>query len=587
MKKLFFSVVAGLMSTVLIVCCFGFLSNKGVAGAEFEDELLSVDEAEVFIVLKDVDHDEVMVQFKEEYPELYDLYYEAKYGEEKSSHILDAGYGESLQEALEAKREIYRKVYSDKNHSFIINNKISNEVLFSSSYSPVVIARLRHEQIIDLLDEKEVVSLSRFENKKSIEESLEIANKISRADIVRDNIGLTGNGIKIGMVEALGVPYINDVYLNGTNITIRSGDTNLRTHATYVARIMIGNGLNGNYQGVAPSANLYCCISGDELDFLGAVEWLINSGVNIINASMGFGHYGYYDYVSQWVDHIAVMHDIHFVKSAGNYDVEYNPDRFITSPGMAYNAITVGGLDPTNGTTWNDIALFTYDEFSSYKEVGTAHPEKPNIVTDDIVFEGGTSYAAPQVAAAMALLCQYAPNLRFKQTAMGAILMASAARKCDSVGTGEKGDSFLSQVQLEHNCQISKCEGAGILDIRWAYGIVAQNHYWGLTIYQNGFDYDKTVYIDCSANSITRVCMFWLKQNSLSECPDGTLSETAFSNLDLYVYDPNGNCVGSSTVTYGNFEIVQFVPSVSGYYTIQIRDMGGNNGKEYVGLAVW
>jgi hypothetical protein len=57
------------------------------------------------------------------------------------------------------------------------------------------------------------------------------------------------------------------------------------------------------------------------------------------------------------------------------------------------------------------------------------------------------------------------------------------------------------------------------------------------------------------------------------------------ANLNLYVYDPNGTLVGSSTTSMGNFEIVQFIPTVSGNYRIEIT--GSSEEKEYIGIALW
>ena len=53
------------------------------------------------------------------------------------------------------------------------------------------------------------------------------------------------------------------------------------------------------------------------------------------------------------------------------------------------------------------------------------------------------------------------------------------------------------------------------------------------------------------------------------------------ANLDLYVYDPRGNLIGTSTLIYNNYEIVQFAPEVTGNYTIVITGFGDN--KEHIG----
>ena len=51
------------------------------------------------------------------------------------------------------------------------------------------------------------------------------------------------------------------------------------------------------------------------------------------------------------------------------------------------------------------------------------------------------------------------------------------------------------------------------------------------------------------------------------------------------MYDPNGDLVDESELTYANFEIVQFVPQLTGTYTIEIT--GTSTEKEYIGIALW
>ncbi len=162
--------------------------------------------------------------------------------------------------------------------------------------------------------------------------------------------------------------------------------------------------------------------------------------------------------------------------------------------------------------------------------------------------------------------------------------MASAAQKIEAEGTGTKGDTFSYVTRV--NSQISKKEGAGLLDSRWAWGIVNANNYWSVQIANSSYPYTKTVSINASANSVTRVCIFWLKKNSVNHTSN-SVSLTTCSNLNLYVYGPSGNLVGSSATLLSNYEIVQFVPTVSGTYTIKIEDLGSYSGSDYVGIAVW
>jgi len=103
-------------------------------------------------------------------------------------------------------------------------------------------------------------------------------------------------------------------------------------------------------------------ISGSFEDFYAGIEWLIGEGVNVINASMTLPQQPeYYNDYSEWVDHIAIMHDVHFVVSAGN-----NGDEgYIRPPASSNNAITVGGFK-INGSANIDTLTMLAD--SAYKE---------------------------------------------------------------------------------------------------------------------------------------------------------------------------------------------------------------------------
>ena len=551
-----------------------------------QEKLLEMGEATITVIKKDIDYDEIMNRFKERYPLEYETYYEAKYGDDISTKENEKIGGDLLQSAIEIKRSLFREEYSKTNSEFIQRYAAKSEIVFLSEYSPMVIVKATHDEILNLFNAEETLYVEEFKNLEGKNESLGLANLISRADYLRDTIGLTGTGVKIGMVEAEGVPDASVINLSSANLFFKSGDTNPDLHATLVARIMVGADSTGSNDGIAPNASLYCCKGKYTSTFLSGVEWLINSGVNVINASMGFGGTGTYDTLSAWVDHIAVMHDIHFVKSAGN---DNGNNKYVTSPGMAYNAMTVGGLNPTDGDDWDDVDRFLLAGFSCYNETGTYRPEKPNLIADAIDFWGfsGTSYAAPQVAATIAQLCCYDSVFKTKQSTVGSILMASAARKAGSSGPGEVGDTFSTNDRIDSNPQISEKEGAGILDSRWAYEVANNGMCWSPTIYDASFPYTKNFTITATPYQYVRVCIFWLKQNSLTNHTNSSTTQTPFSNLKLTVKDPNGSIVGSSDTTYSNYEIVQFASTVSGTYTITIEDLGGNTGKEYVGIAVW
>jgi len=559
------------------------------------EKLGDTDNIKVYVTMSDVDSGSVMKTFSERHPEEYETYLKAKTSlidssiipvcegdvdlkdgfEGKNLFVIDID-DDILQKAIENKRAIYKEYYDAKNTSLLNRYCTKDEQVFISSYSPLAILNVNKNTIMSIAETSDVLSISKFVEEEAINADLGLANQITRADYVRDYYGNTGSGVKIGMVEALGIPDTNDSYLTSATIYIRSGDTNTGLHSTRVARILVGTDSSDTNDGLAPDATLYCCIGNIDTTFYSGIEWLIGQGVNVINASMGWTGYGTYDERAAWIDHIACQHDVHYVNAAGNNA------GYIYSPGMAYNAITVGGINDTGVAAVQSFELYSN---TSYEECSSNYdrPEKPNLVASAVDFWGslGTSYSAPQVTGTIAQLCSYSSTLKTKQTAMGAILAASSAEKVQATGDGFVGDTFDSSVRI--NEQISEREGAGILDSQWARGIIYYGHYWSYTIYEASFPYNKYVTINASTNSMTRVAIFWLKRNSLS---GETITQVPFTDLDLYVYDPNNNLVGSSLTSKSNFEIVQFEPTVTGTYRIEIRAYGCDD-KEHVGIAVW
>ena len=111
---------------------------------------------------------------------------------------------------------------------------------------------------------------------RSILTSLSHANTITKANYVRDTCGNKGAGVKIGIIEG-DVPKKSDSFLKNADITVRSGDST-GTHATYIARILVGTDESGSADGFAPAAKLYCASQEHEgeADFYGPVKWLIS-----------------------------------------------------------------------------------------------------------------------------------------------------------------------------------------------------------------------------------------------------------------------------------------------------------------------
>lgn len=614
MKRLFCVLLALLMLFFTLVPAIAedkqVNSKLSAAVKDTIKDMSSDGEISVFVVLNDIDSDAVMDSFAKSFKGEASEYMLAKEGDPESAirqvvqgdislkgeceERADPVNSDLLQRGIENKRAIFAKSYLEQNGAVANSFAAKSKQIFVSQYSPILILTVSKQSLLEMEKDSRVTSIDLFENLEA-ENELATANAISRADYVRDTCGNTGTGVKIGQIE-LAVPEFGISDLSNASI-IRNG-SNYDGHATRVARILVGNS-----NGIAPNATLYSVSIDSESTFYSGVEWLISQGVNVINASMGFNQssrLGQYDTIAKWIDHIAIMHDVHFVKSAGNRG---NGDAYITSPGMAYNAITVGGFNDMNTVSHSGDNRYIIEgdngEGSSYREAtSSGRPEKPNLIAsaqgiffDASTIRNGTSYAAPQVTGIIAQLCGYRSALKVKQTAVGAMLAAGASLKLEGVrGSGERGDIFRSDVRISGSTQISDYEGAGKVNARDARLIASTGNYWGVNISASSFPYTQTVYINASNNSLTRVAIFWLKRNSLAatDHTTGTVAQESIPDLDLKVYAPDGTLVGSSTTTHSNFEIVQFNTPATGTYSIQITKHGtGSTLRENVGIAVW
>ena len=207
-----------------------------------------------------------------------------------------------------------------------------------------------------------------------------------------------------------------------------------------------------------------------------------------------------------------------------------------------------------------------------------------------------TNVATPIVAGAIAQLCSYKAAFKTKQTAVSAMLMASASLKVDELNnSGKSGDFFRTDSIVEGqphrhkptNTQISNREGAGKLNARRAYEVAKSGNYWSYT--KTASTFTQTIDVSLTSGKITRVALFWLKRVVLPTghgSTTGTAGEKELSKLTLRVYDSSGKLVKYSNVDNCNYQIVQFTPASTGTYTIKIKKESGAE-KDHFGVAVW
>lgn len=506
------------------------------------DELLIKKSNEIYKELNDVDITGV---------EKYNV--RSEFYNANQEKILE--YANEVDEYIFIKRELSREVYKNENQEFIEKNIKNGNIIFCSQYAPMIICEVSKKTVIDLDKLDSVVSLHKYVEEKSDDEgNVSVSVASIGGNITRDTYGFNGLGVKIGQIES-GRPETNVSELASASIT-RMGTNNNTYHASIVASIMVGS------EGMAPQAQLYSTTADN---YYSNAESLISSGVNVINQSNGLPNSGTYDTRAQWVDHIVSQHNVTWIKSAGNGGV----NDFVTSPGNAYNVITVGGIDDNGTVNVTDDVFYT----GTSCEEGTNLPSKPDVLAPAVGFsvssgeeKNGTSFAAPHVTGLVAQMMSFNPSLKLRPDSIKAVILAS----CDRKETGEELGKYTEK------------EGVGVINsvnaVNSISNVVAQETNYTTTASSFTFSFYPL------SSGYKTIALSWLRNTIGTGTNHLTLSSSSLANFNLYVYDSSGNPIVASQ-TGNPSEIVRFFASSTMVYTVKIVKFGNSGTLERVTLA--
>ncbi len=525
----------------------------------------------------------------------------------------DIGELNDTQLYIEAKRKIYSDKYTQANkeslEKILPQDKLTNNAMMDnptvtwiSQYTPLVKLSLTKAEILEI-EKKDIIEYIYLDKYEMIQpdpilvQPESAGNGTTPANIwqgttnityVRDTLGYTGSGIKVGLYDG-GVLRYNDSAMvpyrsvfttlqnSGRLIADPSAPTGDPSHAAFCGSLIAAT--DGSVRGVAPGVSLYSTTGGGRTGGMeGAYEWMISQGVNVISCSIGWSGYNEYGYISQWFDHIAIQHDITTVIAAGN-----SGSTGITGGGMSYNSITVGSNDDRNTISRTDDDV---SDFSSYiNDYSSSLPMKPDLVApgDGIMTplgpSGGTSLSCPEVAGVIALLYQIRPALTVNQALTKSILLS---------GIDDCGYLLMRSSYPGSNiCAMWWDSGAGMLDAKAARYVAANNRYVGVTMGSGSTLYTKTFTVSAS-DTLTRVNLSWLKNNRLSgnHGSYNPPSNPSCAVLYLEVVAPNGT-VYKSERNGGNVQNICFTPPVTGTYTIRVKKISAPSSEPnvYFGLS--
>ncbi|MCP4345629.1 MAG: S8 family peptidase [Desulfobacterales bacterium] len=368
----------------------------------------------------------------------------------------------------------------------------------------------------------------------------------------------TGTGIGIYMSDGFNCPepgYIS----NYTRIEGPSRDN----HSELISDVL---------RGVSPDSYIYCrpyCELPDPSELNGYDG---NPPIHIENYTCGRGDDNSYSIYDRDFDNHVYDNNVNVFVLAGNY---YKGN--IWTRGRGLNVITVGNYDNRN----NKI-----NEASCYVNPITGN-EKPEIVAPgtDITARGytssGTSFAAPHAAGFAAnILSKYKSWVTGRPSLIKAHMMAAATDVIsgdpDKVGVG--GINFLSNPW-----------NPGAM-MWWEGGNNDFSKFDSTDPYPNDGYIDYKVYINVGGGEQwdnIRIVLCWLNRGTYTY-EHTYLFFPMGMDLDMKVYDPNGNVVGESNSSHNPYEVVNFTPTTEGYYRIQINRYANldTSSKLHIGLVV-
>jgi hypothetical protein len=251
-----------------------------------------------------------------------------------------------------------------------------------------------------------------------------------------------GSGQTIAFIDT-GYNYNNPIlaskYLGGYDFVDNDSDPRDEDgHGSGVATLALGGAYSFNgadYRGIAPAAEAVALRVDDndnvpDSRYEAALRWIINNrstyNITVVNASFGAGHYATEGQRAVYADELATLADagVYVIASSGNdgaqspYGIEY--------PAADPNVFSAGSINASDV-----ISKFT--ERGPILDLLAPGENVPTLYTTgtgaNIVQASGTSFSAPIIAGAAAILKQIDPT--FTPWDINSILRASGADNWD------------------------------------------------------------------------------------------------------------------------------------------------------------
>ncbi|NLE75659.1 MAG: S8 family peptidase [Chloroflexi bacterium] len=469
------------------------------------------------------------------------------------------------------------------------------EIVYVSPDTPLIIARLPKSAVLALSTHPAVAEV--WETKVMEEEINTVKNSVYAPNVW--TAGFTGTGVKVGISEVGGKAATANPYLslasNASSISCANS-----AHGTAVAGILRAyRSTDTTYRGMAYGATAYYhgACNGSWTNLKNGWSSLRSKGAKAINSSWGADTNRVMDYTDKEIDTYFRNYGIFMVKSAGNRGAGTGcpaSDGDVTSPGLAYNVMSVGNYNNKRTTAWGDDTMANTCSSWGDPKSGRNDREKPEVAAPGTNIKAtrtaspwignvgsGTSYAAPVVTGQAALLMQKNTGLQGWPEPLKAIIMASAMNGVNQAYRGAGGSGP----------RVSEAAGAGGVDFSYAYDITRgyRGTFKKATVYYSSFGsagyFRYNVYWPVGKK--VRVALAWDTNPAKTNY---NATSVPSSDLDLRVF--LGSTRKAYSSTYDNtYEIVEFTTTAAGTYQVRVyRYRWGEGGtttayRTYAGLA--
>ena len=514
--------------------------------------------------------------------------------------VIVVSRGDSSQDADETARK--NKLYLQQQ----LDDMGSKDIFVAESLS-FVTASVPITKISDLAKYDLVYKIG--DGELEISATLDDARKTVHAtpdELSQNGHVLNGSGVTVAVIDFGGFNHfsLNDKVIerlycyDGSCTVVNKTNIGYVKHATQVAQVIASSGLP-TQNGFAPGVNLLDLrMDGLVRSSTAALDWALTNGADVVNNSYGSKSCTTGVSTRDLIMNEAIDKGMVSIVSAGNEKYYLS----IVNPGCSHNAITVGSIVD------RDPSEITMDSYSSRGPTTNAEPRlKPEIVAPgwdillltsnndensiDMSAISGTSFAAPQVSAAAALLLQSKPDMTPVEVKIAILLGADwqGPVPCTSVQYEQNdtndGCSYARQpsAYTEKNnatsLEILNNVGFGILNVNQTLEYASKKTLDSAHVLGGHIDpiYNSKNYQFNVSDTLepVKVILSWFVH------PPGSISDPLYgtpvvniSDLGFTVTSPSGNVIARATSDYQTNEFAVFMPTEIGTYTVTVNGTG-------------